>query len=369
MIDNLPDIRDLYDIVSNVGKGSYGAVSKAKDRRTNETVALKLVQRDKLNNGFPENAIREIKILRALRKHPNIITLRDIITCGKSKDVYLIFDYCPFDLQGLIFKYGNKMGKQRIVCYFRQILLAIYFCHCHNVLHRDIKPSNIFVQVNNIIRMGDFGLARVFPPTNQKHTNKEHQPWNVVTIWYRPPELLLGAQEYGKEIDVWSLGCVLYEMITGEVLFKSSLINGQESPDGQLRVIVERCGQLDKENWPDVDKYQFYESIYLQKVHPNMKPITFSLKDFLEKNIPEEYSGAVDILAGMLELNPHKRLTIPDVFLNDFMASPDGSCDPNSIDPLRFDEIHAMTAGEKKEQQQPQMAQQQIKRPQFPNLR
>ena len=378
IFNKLPSIKDLYDIVTDVGKGSYGAVSKAKEKSSNDIVALKLVKRDNgLTNGFPENSIREIKILRLLQSHPNIINLRNIITCP-NRDIYLVFDYCPFDLQGLIHKYGNKMGKGRVVCYFRQIVLAIYFCHCHNILHRDIKPSNIFVHINNVIRMGDFGLARFFPQLqeNSYKTDKkkkiEKQPWNVVTIWYRAPELLLGAEEYGKEIDVWSLGCVLYEMITGEVLFKSAVIDGKENPQEQLRLIAEICGPLDPEVWPGVENYQFYNTRYKQDVMPHLKQVSPNLETFLANKIPNEYRDSITLIAGMLEINPNNRMTLKDAFLHDFMASPGGIYDPDRISALHFDEIHAMTIGEKKVANQPQASQapmQQPVRPQNPNLR
>ena len=358
----LPKIDDLYAVCNDIGKGSYGAVSKAKEKSTNEIVALKLVKRDtRLKNGFPENSIREIKILRMLKSHPNIITLRNIITCP-NRDIYLVFDYCPYDLQGLIHKFGNKMGKSRVVCYFRQIIQAIYFCHCFNILHRDIKPSNIFVQIDNIIRMGDFGLARLFPELQEKggkkdkHRKREGQPWNVVTIWYRAPELLLGAEEYGKEIDVWSLGCVLYEMITGEVLFKSAIIDGKENSQDQLRLIAEICGPLDTNVWPEVENYQFYNTLYKQGVMPSLKPVSQNLEDYLIKKIPNDYQQAISLLTGMLEINPKKRMTLKEAFLHDFMASPGGIYDPNRISALHFDEIHAMTIGEKKEANQQQAA-------------
>ena len=353
LLDSQKSIDEIFEIVVAVGKGAYGAVSKAKVKHSGDVVALKLVKRDKLRNGFPENAIREIKILRSLT-HPNIIKLRSICTCKKDKDVYLVFDYCPYDLQGLIEKYKSQMGKPRVVCYFRQILQAIYYCHCHYIYHRDIKPSNIFVQLDNVIRMGDFGLARVFPPQKGKHSSSEDSPWNVVTIWYRSPELLLGAKEYGPEIDVWSLGCVLYEMITGEVLFKSGFVNGQESPEEQLRIISEKCGRIDRLTWPDCEQYQFYKKY--EPILQRAKPEAMSLKHYLEQKLSEEYSQAVPVITGMLEIDPKKRMTIKEAFLHEFMASPSGVYDPQNIENLRFDEIHAMKIenNQANQQNQPQ---------------
>ena len=352
----VPDIKELFDITQEIGKGAYGAVSKAIDRKSKDIVALKLVKREELKNGFPENSIREIKVLRFLHECNNIINLRKIVTCGSMFDVYMVFDYCPFDLRGLI--YQTKMSKEQIICYFKQTCLAIFYSHAHNVLHRDIKPGNVFVQSDNVVKMGDFGLACSLPI-------KEDKPWMVITIWYRPPELLLGATNYGGEIDVWSLGCLLYEMITGKVLFRN---DGTENLEGQLIAILSICGPITKEDWPEAKDLQFYNQIYADKIQKNLVQTHPNLEQFLIDTLPESFKGAIPILVGMLQLNPKKRVSVKDIYLDPFFSSADGIYDPKKLRPLDYGEIHEQQVINKANEKSKIQPMQKTTRPNPPKL-
>lgn len=363
----LKNIEDSFDIVETVGKGAYGAVSKAKMKGTNQIVALKKVSRDQIamKNGFPENAMREIKILRALSQNENVVHLFKIESDLQTKDVYMVFEYCEFDLQGLIYQWftSGKLPQEfdkylkYVKCYFRQILQVIYFCHSRNIYHRDIKPSNIYVKLDNTIRMGDFGLAREFPKEKDK-ISKESSPWNVVTIWYRAPELCLGAKHYGPEIDNWSLGCVLYEMITGKVLFKSPLDNGKENVVSQLKSIISKCGTFDK--WPEAQEYMFYEKNYKEALS-SFHAEASSIRQYLEQVIPEEAKEAIPLMEGLLQVNPKERMSIREAFLHPFLASPNDRLNPAKLDRLTFDENHAMKTDAKR--QQAYLARNQVARP------
>lgn len=170
-------------------------------------------------DGFPITALREIKILKSL-KHPNIVELKEIATSkaenGIGDDVYLVFEYVDTDLSGLM-DMAREGGipwfnETQIKCYMYQLLQALKFVHDHNIIHRDLKSSNILITEFNEVKLADFGLSRQMG-LERDYTN------NVITRWYRPPELLLGCTKYKNSIDMWSIGCILAELLIGRSPF------------------------------------------------------------------------------------------------------------------------------------------------------
>jgi cyclin-dependent kinase 12/13 len=228
---------DTYEKVIQVGEGTFGKVYKAryKDFINNENngntnnsiksefVALKKILMENEKEGFPLTAIREIMILKRLN-NKNIINLLEIVTSKPSEknknrgNVYLVFDYMEHDLSGLIsrkFDFSIALIKSIL----KQILLGLDYLHDNNIIHRDIKGANILLNNKGEVKLADFGLARLHNPNpnqNKKYTNR------VVTLWYRSPELLLGATNYGTAIDIWSVGCVFAELLSGTSLFKGN---------------------------------------------------------------------------------------------------------------------------------------------------
>jgi cyclin-dependent kinase 12/13 len=226
---------DTYEKVIQVGEGTFGKVYKAryKDFINNENngntnnsiksefVALKKILMENEKEGFPLTAIREIMILKRLN-NKNIINLLEIVTSKPSEknknrgNVYLVFDYMEHDLSGLISrKFDFSIGLIKSI--LKQILLGLDYLHDNNIIHRDIKGANILLNNKGEVKLADFGLARLHNPNpnqNKKYTNR------VVTLWYRSPELLLGATNYGTAIDIWSVGCVFAELLSGTSLFK-----------------------------------------------------------------------------------------------------------------------------------------------------
>lgn len=204
-----PRCIDVFDIDTQIGEGTYGQVYKARDRVTGEIVALKKVRLENEKEGFPITAVREIKILRLLN-HANIVNLKEIVTDKQNvldfqKDkgaFYLVFEYMDHDLMGLIESNLVTFTEENIAHIMKQLLDGLSYCHTNNFLHRDIKCSNILMNNKGQIKLADFGLARLFNAEDKlrPYTNK------VITLWYRPPELLLGEERYGPSIDVWSCG-------------------------------------------------------------------------------------------------------------------------------------------------------------------
>ncbi|XP_070565821.1 cyclin-dependent kinase 12-like [Ptychodera flava] len=287
---------DVFDIISQIGEGTYGQVYKAKDKGTGELVALKKVRTDNEKEGFPITAVREIKILRQLN-HPNIVCLREIVTDKEDamdfrKDkgaFYLVFEYMDHDLMGLLESGLVNFSEDDIKCFMKQLLDGLSYCHKKNFLHRDIKCSNILLNNKGQIKLADFGLARLY------HAEDKSRPYTnkVITLWYRPPELLLGEERYGPAIDIWSFGCILGELFTKKPIFQAN----QEA--AQLELISRTCGTPCPAVWPDVIKLPYFNTIKPKKQY--------------RRRLREEFQflpdPALDLMDEMLTLDPSKRIS------------------------------------------------------------
>jgi cyclin-dependent kinase 12/13 len=227
---------DSFQIISQIGEGTFGQVFKARDLHSNEIIALKKVRMrtDNEREGFPITAVREIKILRQL-KHENIVNLKEIISDkphaadlrNNKGAFYLVFEYCDHDLMGLIDSGLVEFSELHIQSLMRQLMEALAYCHSKNFLHRDLKCSNILINNKGQLKLADWGLARFYFADDQSRLYTNH----VITLWYRPPELLLGVEHYGPAVDMWSCGCIL-----GELFVKKPLFQGNQEFD-QLEII------------------------------------------------------------------------------------------------------------------------------------
>ena len=309
-----------FDILETVGEGQYGTVFKARDKATGMLVALKKVNMTNEREGFPITALREIKLLKKLR-NKNIVNLREVIVASKetvegAKDgkaptskearekhpVYLVMDYYQHDLTGLCDSpAGANFSLPQIKHYMYQLFDGLAYCHKNNVLHRDLKPANLFISNSGQLVVGDFGLARVCARAESHYTNK------VITLWYRPPELLMGATQYGPAIDIWSAGCILAEM-----LFKRPILSGREEMD-QLGRIFKLCGtptpaELQEVAHPDyIKKHNISQRI--------SRSVRHTFRDFDPK--------ALDLVDKILRLNPKDRPTAKEALMHDFFWTPD----------------------------------------------
>jgi len=311
---------EIYEIVDKVGEGTYGEVFKSvfksdfekNDQSSNglEQFALKKVRLENEKEGFPITAVREIKILRQL-KHKNIINLREIVTdkqdavdFRKEKgSFYLVFDFMDHDLMGLLDSNLCEFTKEMNASIMRQLLDGLSYCHRRNFLHRDIKCSNILINNKGQVKLGDFGLARLYNAEDKQrpYTNK------VITLWYRPPELLLGEERYGPAIDVWSCGCIL-----GELFCKKPLFQANEE-FAQLLVISRLCGTPCPANWPEVINLPHF-----QNIKQNKKQYRRRLREDFSHLMPEP---ALDLLDRMLALDPSKRISASDALSCDWLRT------------------------------------------------
>jgi len=315
-----------------IGEGTYGTVWRARCRTTGQTVAMKKVVLRNERQGFPVTAIREVRALRKL-DHPNVVSLVDV--CAASPAVssetgvsagpgsaYLIFEYAPSDLTGLLAYRKQRLKLPEIKCLIRQLANALDFCHMKGIMHRDLKPSNVLITANGELKLCDFGLSREFKGEGNYSTR-------VITLWYRPPELLLGATRYDHSVDVWSAGCIFGELLAGYPLFPES---------SELRVfrkICERCGVLAADKWPDELRRlpqwdKFAPPATADGVCENTAagaPSPVIWQDLTARH----GAASVELLKWMLSLDTSKRITADAVLAHPFFSQEPKACQPSEI--------------------------------------
>ncbi|XP_037502438.2 cyclin-dependent kinase 1, partial [Rhipicephalus sanguineus] len=291
-----------YVIMEKIGEGTYGVVYKAKCKVNNKIVAMKKIRVEGEEEGVPATTIREVTLLRELT-HENIVRLVDVVMTG-SKAIHLVFEYMTMDLR----KHLDTLPENKIVDgavvkkYLRQIVDAILFCHRRRVLHRDLKPANLLIDDNGDIKVADFGLCRAFTLPVRVFTHE------VVTLWYRAPEILMGASRYSTPVDVWSIGCIFFELLSGKVLFRG------DSEIDQLFRIFRVLGTPTVETWPEVTQLPNFKPSF-----PNWR------KNIVAELLPEAESEAVDLLLKMLIYSPRERISAKDAAAHSYLA---GSSDP-----------------------------------------
>uniref|UniRef100_A0A453N3D9 Protein kinase domain-containing protein n=1 Tax=Aegilops tauschii subsp. strangulata TaxID=200361 RepID=A0A453N3D9_AEGTS len=237
-----------YEKVEKIGEGTYGVVYKAKDRYTNETIALKKIRLEQEDEGVPSTAIREISLLKEMQ-HRNIVRLQDVV--HNEKCIYLVFEYLDLDLKKHMDSSADFKNHHIVKSFLYQILRGIAYCHSHRVLHRDLKPQNLLIdRRTNSLKLADFGLARAFGIPVRTFTHE------VVTLWYRAPEILLGARQYSTPVDVWSVGCIFAEMVNQKPLFPG------DSEIDELFKIFRIMGTPNEETWPGVSSLPDYKSAF-----------------------------------------------------------------------------------------------------------
>uniref|UniRef100_A0A8C8FY24 cyclin-dependent kinase n=1 Tax=Oncorhynchus tshawytscha TaxID=74940 RepID=A0A8C8FY24_ONCTS len=208
---------ETYIKLDKLGEGTYATVFKGRSKLTDNLVALKEIRLEH-EEGAPCTAIREVSLLKDL-KHANIVTLHDIVHTDKS--LTLVFEYLDKDLKQYMDDCGNIMSMHNVKIFLFQILRGLAYCHKRKVLHRDLKPQNLLINERGELKLADFGLARAKSVPTKTYSNE------VVTLWYRPPDVLLGSSEYSTQIDMWGVGCIFYEMAAGRPLFPGSTVEDE----------------------------------------------------------------------------------------------------------------------------------------------
>lgn len=287
-----------------VGQGTYGEVFMGADKVTGEIVALKRINTEQEENGFPITAIREVKILKAL-EHKNIVKLKEIVTSkeqnganeGIPRNVYMVFEYHEYDLTGILQSNEIRLSQDHIKSWSQQLLAGTHYMHVNKIIHRDLKASNILIGKNGQLKIADWGLARSWNADMKRLTNP------VVTLWYRPIELLLGCKEYSPKIDIWSVGCIIAEMFRRDGLLKG--IDGEAS---QLNLIFQMCGHPDVNEWPNIRQMCPLWTNY--EPRPDEKPLPCKLAKVLKQRLPHPHwmtNSAIDLIKNLLTYDPEKR--------------------------------------------------------------
>lgn len=228
---------DSYDKLEKIGEGTFGKVYRALDLETNQIVALKKFKLEKETEGFPITSLRETMTLLK-SKHPNVIDVRDIVFGKKLDEIFIVMDYMDRDLKAFMQDMKRPFNIPEIKLLMQQLLNATAHLHDNWIIHRDLKPSNLLIN-GGTLKLGDFGSAREYGSPLKKFTNE------VVTLWYRAPELLLQKCGYSTPIDVWSIGCIF-----GELLIMKPLFPGQTEQQ-QIDLIFEGLGSPNEVLWPD----------------------------------------------------------------------------------------------------------------------
>lgn len=278
--------------MNQIGKGVYGEVTRAEHMITENVVAIKKLhydQEDVLKNGISPQTLREVALLRKL-KHPNVVRMIDVMYVGLF-DLRLVFDLHPTDLHKelvILKQNSQRMPIEQVRRYAANILDGLEACHGRNLLHRDLKPQNILLGDDGQLKIADFGLARsmVLRPCTTE----------VITLWYRCPELLLGENRYGFEVDCWSAGCVIAEMSTSRALFPG------DSEIGTLFKIFQLLGTPSDTNWPEGTKLYNFKDRFPKWPGTGLAPILEVQPELLN-------CGGDDLLRQLLCLHPARRLS------------------------------------------------------------
>uniref|UniRef100_A0A7G3ADK2 Putative cyclin-dependent kinase cdk5 n=1 Tax=Lutzomyia longipalpis TaxID=7200 RepID=A0A7G3ADK2_LUTLO len=286
-----------FQRIEKIGEGTYGVVYKGKNKKTGEIVAMKKIRLEVDDEGIPSTAIREISLLKEL-KHENIVTLQDVLM--EENRLYLIFEFLSMDLKKYMDSLpDNKMLDDELVkSYLHQITRAILFCHRRRVLHRDLKPQNLLINKDGLIKIADFGLGRCVGVPVRLYTHE------IVTLWYRSPEILLGSKRYSCPVDIWSVGCIFAEMATRKPLFQG------DSEIDQLFRMFRVLQTPTEEIWPGVTSLPDYKSTF-----------PCWTQNQLAKQVKNLSKSGLDLLQKMLTYNPVHRISAAKILEHEYFAS------------------------------------------------
>ena len=328
------DVSFQYEKLNRIGEGTYGIVYRARDCKTDKIVALKrCYPHHQATDGFPITTLREISLLRELRSHEHIVTLLEVAVLTKPKSgVFLVFEYAKHDLARLIDDVYSTRGKSpfglaQVKCLSIQLLDALHFLHKKCIIHRDIKLSNLlYDDSKGHLQLADFGLARRFGHGLTDHVtqNKDHHQIpnldtdyhktnnltpNVVSLWYRPPELLLGSDSYSYGVDIWGTGCAISEFILG-----FPLIKGSNEMD-QLNKIFHLLGIPTNKSWPNFQQLIQNQTVTIPSSLPTQNNL--NQKTLLDR-LGHLSNEGIQLLSSFFRYDPDARISASQALKSTF---------------------------------------------------
>lgn len=337
-------LRDLnvFQTKKQVGAGTYGKVFMGVDKDSGDIVALKKINTKQEENGFPITALREVKILKALH-HDNIVKLKEIVSSkGQNEspeDVFMVFEYHEYDLTGILESTEIRFTQDHIKSWSHQLLTGVHYMHVNKIIHRDLKAANILINRRGQLRIADWGLARSLSDRKKQLTN------GVVTLWYRPIELLLGCKAYDSKIDMWSVGCIIAEMFR-----RYNLLKGQTEAE-QLNLIFHALGHPGEDDWPSIHDvcplWKNYEPKPEERL-PNRLRQALKLKNRNPANWLTD--NAVHLLEKLLTFNPEKRWCALDAVTSAYFFEKPSLKEPKDLN-MKFvlDSVHEWEVRKKHE--------------------
>jgi cyclin-dependent kinase 7 len=285
---------DRYERGAILGEGTFGIVHAAVQKSTQRRVAIKQFKRGKFKDGVEFTALREVK-LQAELKHPNVVELLDVFVHNDTMNV--VFEILPNNLDNVIKDKSIVLTQADIKAYMKMLLEGLAYCHDHYVLHRDLKPENLLIGPDGQVKIGDFGLARIYGSPNRNMTSM------VCTIWYRPPELLFGAREYSGSVDMWGVGCIF-----AELMLRMPYLTGMNEID-QLGKIFHALGTPTEDAWPGMASL------------PNYIEFTANTAPPLSAIFSAASEDALDLLAKLLKYNPAERPTAEEALQHPYFTT------------------------------------------------
>lgn len=297
-------VEKRWKLIREMGSGAYGVVISAADEISGETVAIKLVTRvfDKIQ--LAKRALREITLLRHFANHENITGLIDVDAISPDfNEIYIFMEPMEADLHQII-KSGQSLTNEHVQYFLYQILRGMKYVHSASVIHRDLKPGNLLVNADCELKICDFGLSRGFE--SRPEETATHLTEYVATRWYRAPEIMLAFRRYSTAIDVWSIGCILAELLLGKPLFK-----GKDYVD-QLNKVLDVLGTPDE---------KVIKKIGSEKAQAYVRSLPFKKTVPFRKILPSADPQALDLLAKMLAFDPSDRISVPEALEHPWLAA------------------------------------------------
>ncbi|TNV77900.1 hypothetical protein FGO68_gene2608 [Halteria grandinella] len=291
---------ESFEHLNKIDEGAYGVVFRARDRETGEIVAIKKLKLEKEKEGFPITALRELSTLIGLR-HPNIINVKEVVYGSSLDKIYVVMEYLDHELKSILEDRKIGFTHSEVKTLVFQLLSGLAHMHARFTFHRDIKTSNLLYSNEGTLKLCDFGLARKFAHPLRPYTNL------VVTLWYRAPELLFGADVYSEAVDLWSVGCVM-----GELILREPLLMGKGEMD-QIDKIVRVMGNPTEQVWPGWSKLRYAKNVALnKKFNQNRLREKFPVMPLSPDDHMYLSDLGLDLLQKLLTYDPAKRISASD---------------------------------------------------------